>query len=308
MPSAAVRSHLNPDVATWLDLSDRDRILRLHAAQTEWFIAYPKAVEALRRIDTIIATPPSNRPRNLLIFGEPSIGKTQIIKAALRAHPPTHDGQSRWPILFIDAPPVPTEASLYDEILSVLNVPFRHTARTGDKKNQVFSVLAELKVRIIIIDELHNMLTHRPARQRDFLTVLKHMGNRLGISFIAAGTPDAVVALQSDRQMSSRFFFLPLPVWRFGREFRQLLAGFELLLPLKQPSLLSEAGLAARLHELSEGRLGELAILLVEATTMAIEEGGEIIDHDLLRRLDWVAPSVRLLEAERQLGSPLGVL
>lgn len=68
------------------------------------------------------------------------------------------------------------------------------------------------------------------------------------VTKIVAGTPDAVVALQSDGQMSSRFFFLPLPVWRCGREFRQLLAGFELLPPLAQPSLLSEMQQAARLH------------------------------------------------------------
>lgn len=301
MSDATRHKHLSPEVAAWLDLAPQQRIQKLNAAQTGWFISYPRAIDALQRINTIIATPPSNRPRNLLIFGDPSIGKTQIIKAALRSHPPVHDDRSRWPILFIDAPPVPSETTLYDEILSTLNVPFRAQSSLSVRKNQVFTVLAELKVRIIIIDEIHNLLTHRPAKQRDFLVVLKHMGNKLGVSFIAAGTPDAVVALQSDRQMSSRFSFLPIPVWRYGREFRQLLAAFERLLPLSIPSDLAESSLAARLHDMSEGLLGELAILLVEATTMAIEENAEMIGHDLLNRLAWTPPSRRLMEAERQL-------
>ena len=55
--------------------------------------------------------------------------------------------------------------------------------------------------------------------------------------------PEAVVALQTDAQMSSRFTPMELPRWSESEVFRKFLHAFERLLPLKNPSSLSQRGL-----------------------------------------------------------------
>jgi hypothetical protein len=42
-------------------------------------------------------------------------------------------------------------------------------------------------------------------RQRQFLNVIKHLGNELQIPIVAAGTQDAFNAIQTDPQLANRF-------------------------------------------------------------------------------------------------------
>ncbi|WP_267313092.1 hypothetical protein ACCQ13_16450 [Xanthomonas sp. NCPPB 1638] len=90
-----------------------------------------------------------------------------------------------------------------------------------------------------------------------------------------------------------------MPRWTFDADFLRLLASFERMLPLAEPSRLHDTALATRLFSLSEGYLGELATLLNQAATTAVEIGRERIDLKLLDGLGWVSPSERRRAAER---------
>lgn len=54
------------------------------------------------------------------------------------------------------------------------------------------------------------------------------------------GARDAVIALQTDSQMVSRFTPFEVPRWRESETFRRLLAAFERILPLRRPSNLAQ--------------------------------------------------------------------
>ena len=86
-----------------------------------------------------------------------------------------------------------------------------------------------------------------------------------------------------------------------NREFQTLLASFERILPLRQPSRLAEPALAARLLALSEGTIGELSSLLAAAAARAIRSGAEHIDEEVLASADWTPPSVRKRQIENLL-------
>jgi hypothetical protein len=114
-------------------------------------------------------------------------------------------------------------------------------------------------LQVLIIDEIHHVLAGHVAKQRLFLNVLKYLGNELQIPLVGVGTMDALRALHTDPQMANRFEPVALPRWEMNREFQVLLASFERILPLQQPSRLAEPALAARLLALSEGTIGELS-------------------------------------------------
>jgi hypothetical protein len=83
--------------------------------------------------------------------------------------------------------------------------------------------------------------------------------------------------------MVNRFEPVALPRWEMNRDFQMLLASFERILPLRQPSLLAEPALATKLLALSEGTIGELFALLAAAIVRAIRSGAERIR----RRRPW---------------------
>ena len=106
-------------------------------------------------------------------------------------------------------------------------------------------------------------------------------------------TADALRAIQTDPQLANRFQPLALPKWTLNEEYRKLLASFERLLPLRQPSHLHHPDLAAELLALSEGTIGDLATVLNLAVEAAIRSGQERIDRPLLRNLAWDPPSLQ---------------
>lgn len=77
-----------------------------------------------------------------------------------------------------------------------------------------------------------------------------------------------------------------------------LLASFERVLPLAEPSHLAAEALGKRLLAMSEGTIGALSSLLNRAGAVAIRKGRERIDEQVLKETDWVRPSERRQRAE----------
>ena len=141
-------------------------------------------------------------------------------------------------------------------------------------------------------------MTAGAIRCRQMMNVLKYMSNDLQISIIGAGVQSAFNALQSDDQMANRFKPVVLPRWDLNEDFLKLLASFELLLPLRKPSNLTDKDLAVKLHGMVGGKIGELATLLADAAVDAIQSGQECITLKNLRQLGWVSPEARKHAAE----------
>lgn len=167
------------------------------------------------------------------------------------------------------------------------------------KQVQVLRILKGVGLRMLIIDEVHNVLTGPVNKQRQFLNVLKYLGNDLQIPLVGLGTKEALRAIQADSQLANRFEPAALPPWQLNQEFQMLLVSFEQVLPLRKASRLADEQMARQLLMLSEGSLGELSVLLTSAAVYAVQSGAERIDEKVLAAIDWVPPSERRRRAER---------
>lgn len=58
---------------------------------------------------------------------------------------------------------------------------------------------------MLVIDELHNILAGTSVRRREFLNLLRFLGNKLRILLVGVGTRDAYFAIRSDDQLENRF-------------------------------------------------------------------------------------------------------
>lgn len=160
-------------------------------------------------------------------------------------------------------------------------------------------VLKRVDCRMLMVDEIQDILAGKSDAQREFLMTINFLGNELQIPIVGMGTKEAIRALQVNPHVANRFTPKPLPRWQLNDEFLQLLASFEKVLPLGKPSNLSDTTLAGRLLIMCEGTIGGLSTLLDEAAIHAIRTGAESIDKGILDALKWTPPSERKQRAER---------
>lgn len=293
-------SHLHPAARAAALLPDAER---LRLVRADRWIGYTRATEALGRLEALLDWPERQRMPNLLLTGPTNNGKSMIIEKFRRGHPPvSHEDREEIPVLVVQMPPDPSAARFYTALLAAAGAPDRTGYPAVARLEQAaLRVLRTTGVRVLVIDELHNLLAGKSDRRREFLNLLRYLGNELRIPLVGAGTREAYLAIRSDPQLENRFAPFPLPAWEPGPEACSLLASFAASLPLRRPSPVATAEMAAYLLARSEGTIGELSALLTSAATAAIQSGEESVSQGALLLADYAGPSERRRLFEREL-------
>ncbi|HYA39645.1 MAG TPA: TniB family NTP-binding protein [Candidatus Methylomirabilis sp.] len=294
--------HLRPEARA---LALQPGTERLAGLGVEHWIGYTRAHQALAQIEALFVHEPGKlRPRNLLIVGPTNNGKTMIAEKFRRTHPPyrSEDGEHEViPVLMVQMPAEATATRLYTALLAALGTPIGLHGRNDIREALALRLMRAVGMRLLMIDEVHNLLAANARRQRELLNLLRFLGNELRIPLVCLGIRDAYLAIRSDDQLENRFHPLLLPPWELGEELARLLASFETVLPLREPSQLAAAPLPELILRRSEGTIGEIALLLARATATALRQEAERIDRAVLERTDYQPPSVRRRMVEREL-------
>ncbi len=295
-------AHLRPEMHDLVALPGAERLARLPG--NRW-IGYTRANQVLALLERMLASEPGRiRPHNLLIVGPSNNGKTMIAERFLRDHPPhasDNDDREIIPVLAVQMPASPTLIRFHAAILAALNSPVSAQGRTLQLESMSLRLLTGVGCRMLVIDELHNLLAAPAQRQREMLNLLRFLGNELRIPLVCLGTRDAYLALRTDDQLENRFQPFVLPLWEDGPEFARLLASFEAVLPLREPSGLGAPELRRLVAHRAEGIIGEVAALLTAATSTALLAGAERIGPEAIEAADYQSPSVRRRLFEREL-------
>jgi hypothetical protein len=285
--------HLTEKAKEALLLNDEERIN--YARKSRW-IGYPKAKQIIDKLEDLLSYPPRHRMPNLLIAGDTNNGKTTIINRFCDKHPRDDNVSGDaiiLPVLLVEVPPVPNESSLYNAILEEISAPHKKNEHPDQKRSQVKIISKAIGLRLLILDEIHNMLAGNRSQQSGFRNTVRYLGNQLRIPIAAVGIEEAFNAIESDPQLANRFEPIEIPKWEINEDYLKLLASFEAMLPLWLPSNLSETSLALKLLSMSEGLIGEISSVLTKAAVEAIKNGDECINAKLLDSIDWIQPSRR---------------
>jgi|LGOV01.1.fsa_nt_gb hypothetical protein len=294
-------SHLNDDTKKLLLFKEEERINSLH--ESLW-IEYPKTKEIRGLLKQLMNRPKKPRMPNLLIIGESNIGKTSIVTKFEEEHQSytieDEVGMSSIirPVVLALAPSKADEKGLYISILEAFWTPFNTSDSLTKLRHQVFYLMQESNVKILIFDEMHHFLSGTPMQQRFVMNALKNISNKLMIPIVGVGIKDASLILSSDPQLTSRFDIIRLPKWDLDKNFRGLLKAFEKRLPLKKPSHLDAKEKATLLYTISSGNLGDLHRLLIESSIYAIENNIEEITVEIIKKFKWVKPTSKLTARE----------
>jgi hypothetical protein len=295
-------SHLTPAAHAAIMLPDEERIQ--HVRADRW-IGYTRARSTLQRLEELFNWPTKQRMPNLLIIGPTNNGKSMIIEKFKRNHlwvaVREYSDHELIPIVVAQTPSEPSVARFYAMLLASIGAPIHPRARIAELEQLTLKLLRSVQAKILVIDELHNILAGATDVRKEFLNLLRFLGNELRIPIVGVGIREAYLAIRSDDQLENRFEPLLLPVWEEGDEFLSLLASFSATLPLKRGSDIANEATARYILSRTEGTIGEIAKLLTEAAIIAIRSGEESINQKTLGEAAYQSPTERRRTFERAL-------
>lgn len=270
--------HLFPAYREQAGMPDDERIDWLR--RDRW-VSLPQAEEALSRLEDVLTYPQRGRMPCLLLFGTTGMGKSEIVNRFAELHASTYDkhaGLTTMPVVVVQMPPQPTEEEFYTELLSAMNFAEFDRLPLRSLRSLARRTLAEFGARVLVLDEIDKMLAGSPRQQRIFLNTVRFLTNDLKIPIVCAGTEDARIAVLTDPNLADRFAAFELVPWRNDQAFRQLMASFAGLLPLRRPSLLDGKDVRQRVLGLTSGVTGRIFRLMEALAIAAIRSGREMID------------------------------
>lgn len=286
--------HLFPAYREYAERTDDARIDWLR--RDRW-ISLPQAEAALRHLDDLVTYPPRGRMPCLLLFGSTGMGKTEIVSRFFKLHRPEFDtatGLSKMPVVLVQMPPEPSEEEFYTELLTALNCIELGRLSVRTMRAEARQLLAEVEIKVLVLDEIDKMLAGTPRQQRVFLNTIRFLTNDLKIPIVCAGTEDARMAVLTDPNLADRFGAFELTAWRNDHALRQLLASFSGLLPLRRASQLDTAEARHRVLALTQGVTGRIFRLIEAAAAAAIRDGREMLDAESFDDDDLTLPLVSM--------------
>lgn len=269
-------SHLFPPSRAVAALSAEERIHRIRADR---WINYPRAEQALAKLEVLLSFPQRARMPNLLIVGASGMGKTMIVEKFARDHASHFDkvsGRMHMPVIVVQMVPGPDEKRFYKRLLATIGAPEPPRATLSVVESLTLRLLSEIRPGMLIIDEVHSLQAGTVREQARFLNMLRFLGNELRIPLVCVGTQQARNALRTDEQLVRRFEAFALPPWQNDQDFAGLIGSLLRTLPLRRPSEIADTTLK-RLIEVTGGITASLFSLMGMLAIAAIESGEERI-------------------------------
>lgn len=286
--------HLSDEAAL---MADQDNECRIAYILRDRFLYHHEAESALDELEMLYSLDNAVRPQGRLVVGRSLMGKSTLFDEFMRRHPAADnpDGDAAIvPIVMVQYPDTAKEG-IYPEILAKLNAHLPANTKSPELRRATVELLRQVGMRVLLIDELHNLLEGSPNAQKKGINSIKYLMNELHRPVVAAGTIQALNAIRTDEQISSRLSPLPLNRFRDDESFQELLQLFELVLPLRKPSYLSDPELSSLIHQNTFGIVGRVSELLNKAAIHAIRKGEERITAEMINGHNWGIPDEKEL-------------
>lgn len=275
-------THLHELTRPVMSLSKEERLEFLR--RDKW-APYAKATEIFQLADDLLAYPKSIRMPSLLIVGDADNGKSSLLKRfSMKMHPPEvmPSGDPFTPVVCMEMPTDPNDSRFWSSMLLSMNLVHDVRDSAQSKQAQAYNVLKYIRIKMLMVDEVHNILQAGSRDQKVLLGILRAISNRLQIPIVAAGIRDAVRALHTDPQLSSRFDVRVLENWKLNFAYRKFLKDYESLIPLPEPSNLDSEKLVVRIYPKTGGTIGRTVKVLKQAGEIAIKAGKSKIDVETI--------------------------
>lgn len=271
--------------------------LRGHRIPDNYFFPYPAAKRIQQLLLSRVMHPNLYRPIGALILGEPGNGKSFLLrdlKKQVMARQAGEGFPEFLPAISFDAPPGATRNLVFYALAEAVGMPLPARGIADRFIPQLRKTLHQRQVRVILVDELNNLLSGSEASQRKILDDLKSFTNTLGFPCILAGTPKSITVFQDDRQYLSRWPPILLPIWQRSPDFWTLILNLESEMEV-EPGVFANEEASDLILRHSEGAIGRIVQILNDSFQEAHDSGDAVITVEHIRRacftdIPWVPP------------------
>ncbi|WP_082560860.1 TniB family NTP-binding protein [Caulobacter sp. Root487D2Y] len=287
--SPAPFDHLHSEIR---HLATAGILARKACIQTDRWISYPAAEDALERIFELLDMPPRLRMPSLLFWASPNMGKTHIQKRFIELCIARDTGEAPkslskpepyGSVLWLEVNDNLSEKRLYMDLLNAFRAPCQDTTASR-LQAMVLKHFEARSIRMIILDELQRITDLRDRDQRAILNVLKYLSNQLQVSIVGFGSGETKALIKSDAHLEERFDIVALPTWTTKEKWLVNLVSERIeYLPLRKPTSVDRALMEALfLH--SRSLLGRM-FDLIERTAIAALEHDEQLSASLVEEV-----------------------
>jgi Bacterial TniB protein len=150
--------------------------VRVRMVQEARWVSHERVQHILDELEWRYLHPVCSRMPCLLLYGDSGIGKTMAIEKFLRMHPPSYDpreGLQKHSVLMVKMPNTPDERRFYVKLLSTLHAPFSPSERLATLEDIALRLLRKIGLKMLVIDEAHQLLAGSYREQRRALNLLK---------------------------------------------------------------------------------------------------------------------------------------
>ncbi len=195
-----------------LDLPSAEACSRIERIRRPRYVEYDAGGQVLARLAWLFDHPKVARPPCSLIYADTNNGKTALAYKFGRDHNPREDSPEygKRPVIYVHTPPFTDLTGFCDAVLRSLKAPHR-PARLSAKWDQLLQLLGAVGTRMLILDEVNNLLIGKLDQRAMVMNGLNSLGNERSIPVVAMGTQDAVRVFQTDQQLGNRFEPMGLP-------------------------------------------------------------------------------------------------
>jgi hypothetical protein len=181
-------SHLSDEAA---DLAMRDNEERTNAIYQDRWVDYPQATYLLEVLKGVLARPRTSRMASVAIYADSGMGKTMLLEHFLDGHKSSFDrasGVEHTPVLSLQMVSRPNEKRFYTQVLDVIGAPPNPRVSLPHLEVMALRMLRHINLKMLLIDETHNILAATYNEQRAMLNLLRFISNELRVSVVCLGS------------------------------------------------------------------------------------------------------------------------
>ena len=195
---------------------------------------------------------------NVILVGNPGVGKSHIIKAFYRSHAP-YDEKERTvvPVVKVSLSGKTSHLQCVQEILEAMGDQKWNKGTSKECDKRLYKLMKDNGVQMVIIDEAHNTLNKKSINSHVAMT-LKGINNNTSVSIVLAGI-DSVMDYREDPELKRRFKRV-IRINHMGyksdsevKDFKKLIADMCQVLPVENAGELKTNDWVNRLYLVSEG-------------------------------------------------------
>ncbi|MDP9762106.1 MULTISPECIES: TniB family NTP-binding protein [Agrobacterium] len=226
-----------------------------------------------------------SRGRVIGMLGEIRAGKSYACQSYTSLYPVeiTETGK-RFPVVYVPVGAKPTIKSVTNTLQRAAGAVSVSYHNMDDAKDASIDRLVRGETELVIFDDAQFMLYHRLAN--DFFDFIKRIIDTGRMNVVLSGEKSIHEYMQQNGHLLRRGAFpkhLVKPIQSNGKSFWNMMNSIDKRLPFRRPSVLTAECVVADFWRISNGVIGLVMNIVVDAAIMAIADGSDTIELRHLR-------------------------